>query len=158
MNHSRKYGAAAALAVVLLAPLAARAQTPPLTPDLAAKMAALVSTKGHDGKIAPRFANGLGLTAAGQVWTGREAEADNTAGHHFVDLGPGPSGEFLLTLLTPSTVSAYRVRRDGTLLSALNADVATRTITMLSPADAQAGFAAECGFWAQHIDGFLAQK
>ena len=63
-----------------------------------------------------------------------------------------------MTLLTPGTVTAYRVRRDGTLLSALNADVATRTITMLSPADAQAGFAAECSFWAQHIDGFLAQK
>jgi hypothetical protein len=158
MNHDpKRIVSVAVLAIALLAPLGARAQTP-LTPDLAAKLVTLVSTKGHDGKIAPRFANGLGLTAAGQIWTGREAEADDTAGHHFIDVGPGPNGEILLTLLTPGTVTAYRIRRDGTLLSALSADVATRAITMLNPADAQPGFAAECAFWAQHIDGFLAQK
>jgi hypothetical protein len=158
MNHSRNVIAGAMMAMALLAPLAARAQTTPLTPDLAAKMVTLVSTKGHDGKIAPRFATGLGLAAAGQIWTGREAQADDAAGHHFVDVGPGPGGEILLTLLTPHTVTAYRARRDGTLLSALSADVATRAITILSPADAQPGFAVECTFWAQHIDSFLSQK
>ncbi|HEY3887958.1 MAG TPA: hypothetical protein VGL73_05240 [Caulobacteraceae bacterium] len=147
----------AALTVALLAPLGAWGQTP-LTPDLTAKLMTLAATKGHGGKVAPRFANSLGLTATGQIWTGREAEADNSAGHHFVDVGPGPNGEILLTLLTPNAVTAYRVRRDGTLLSALSADVATRAITMLSPADAQPSFAAECAFWAQHIDSFLAQK
>jgi hypothetical protein len=118
----------------------------------------LVSTKGHDGKVAPRFANSLGMTATGQVWTGREAQANDPAGHHFVDIGPGANGETLLTLLTPTTVTAYRVGHNGALLSALSADITTHAITMLSLADAQAGFAAEGAFWAQHVDSFLAQK
>ena len=170
MNHGQKrFASVAILAISLLAPLGARAQSSapgaaaaaagsPLTPDLLAKMLTLVSTKGHDGKIAPRFANGLGLTAAGQTWIDREAQAANAAGDHYIDVGQGPDSEILLTLRTPKAVTAYRVRRDGELLSALSVDIATHALTMSSPADAQADFAAECAFWTQNIDGFLAQK
>ena len=166
MNRSHnRLVSAAVLAVSMLAPLSAQAQgsapnaaevsaSAPLTPGLLAKMLTLVSTKGRDGKIAPRFANAMGLTAAGQGWTDRQASAADGVTNHFIAVGPGADSEILLTALAAS----FRVRRDGTLLSALSVDAATRAITMRDPYDAQADFAAECAFWAQNIDSVLAQK
>jgi len=170
MNRSHnRLVSAAVLAVSMLAPLSAQAQgsapnaaevsaSAPLTPGLLAKMLTLVSTKGRDGKIAPRFANAMGLTAAGQGWTDRQASAADGVTNHFIAVGPGADSEILLTALTPKVAASFRVRRDGTLLSALSVDAATRAITMRDPYDAAADFAAECAFWAQNIDNVLAQK
>lgn len=150
--------AIAALAVAALAPLRVAAQgqapaPPPLTPPLEARLLAAVAANGSDGKIAPRFATALGLSAAGQPWPDRHMLASDAAAGHYFAVGRGAGSELLFTERTPKIVAAFRVSRDGRVLSALTMDVATQTVTMLDPAQMQAAFAAECGFWARSLDG-----
>jgi hypothetical protein len=170
MNRSHKYSVLAVMAALAgLAPLSAQAQGPAapagiaaadsaLTPALLAKMLALVSAKGQDGKVAPRFANALGLSAPDQPWPNHQVVAGNPDANHYIAVGPGAGSEILFTARTPSGVTAIRVSRAGSLMSAMSLDVATHAITPLSPADARAALAAEWAFWAPIIDGFLGQK
>ena len=120
-------------------------------------MVKLASTKGHDGKIGPRFATALGLTTAGP-WADHEVVGGDVAIDYYIAVGASGDSNLVLYGRSAKAVSAFRLSRDGTLISAMNLDIATKAITMRTPAEAQADLDAEAGFWAPVIDGFLAPK
>jgi hypothetical protein len=168
MNRSPIHPAAAAIAasMLLLAPLGALAQSPapasaaasPLTPALAAKIQALITYNGRDAHMAASYANALGLPTTGQAWANRQVRAADNGATHYAGIGRGTDQDIVLSVTTPAMTEAFWAHPDGTLVNALSFDAATHAITVHSPAEAQADFAAECAFWSQNIDGFLARK
>jgi hypothetical protein len=158
--------AAVATSILILAPLSARAQSPaaapasasPLTLALAAKMQALITYSGHDASMAAPYDSALDVTAAGQPWANRQVRAADNGATHYAGIGRGTDQDIVQSVTTPSSTEAFWAHPDGTLVNALSFDATTHATTMHSPAEAQADFAAECGFWTQNIDGFLARK
>lgn len=169
MKRSHHYSVLAVMAAIAgLAPLSAQAQgaaaptaaaaaNSALTPALLAKMLAVISAKGQDGKVAPRFATALGLSE-GQPWANRQVVAGNPDANHYIGIGPAANSDILFTSRAPAAVIAIRVSPHGTLLSAIRLDVATHAIAPLGATEGEAALAAECAFWAPIIDGFLGQK
>ena len=64
----------------------------------------------------------------------------------------------MLTVRGPAAVSVFRVRADGTLDKGANFFLQTNQTMPMFPAEAQAEFAAELGFWAANIDAVIDQN
>ena len=128
------------------------AQKPALGPDVLSKMLDYIARVGNDREVPADIANRLGLSAAGQVWSSRQAGLKETSSGilHGVYAARGRENDLLLTLTTASKdrVDIYRVRRDGILVAAASLDLQKHQFIEHSRAETQKGLDAELVFWA----------
>lgn len=143
-----------------LSPLASRAQTTPthaadgvLAPSVLAQMLRLNTASGHDGEMPGSIAVALGLTTAEQPWPDRQVAvvSNDTGAVHAVAVGLGSVQDVILSVRGPVAISAFRVHRDGTLVSATNFFISTKATSALPPEQARSSFIDECAFWSSHI-------
>ena len=153
------------ITAVAAAPFAARTQTPPahaaesvLAPSVVAQLLTLNAASGRDGEMPAPIAVALGLSTAGQPWPDRQVAvvSNDTGAVHAVAVGLGGEKDIILSVRGPVAISAFRVRRDGTLVSATEYFTTTKLTSPMQPAEARSGFAEECAFWAAHVDRLLA--
>jgi hypothetical protein len=116
---------------IMIAPVAA--QTPALTPDVLSKMLDYIARDGTDREVPADVPSRLGLSGVGQVWPSRQAGLK----------------DLLLTLTSASKdkVDVYRIRRDGTLVTAVSLD-AKRQFIERDRAETQKGLDAELVYWS----------
>ena len=124
---------------IMIAPVAA--QTPALTPDVLSKMLDYIARDGTDREVPADVASRLGLSGAGQVWPSRQAGLKETSSGllHGVYAARGREKDLLLTLTSASKdkVDVYRIRRDGTLVTAVSLDAKRQFIERRSGRDAK---------------------
>jgi hypothetical protein len=173
-NRNVKRGRLAGLAMAMaaatmgLTPFAgpARAADPPapagaaLRPDVLARLHDLVARSGHDTELPGSIAGALGLGASPQPWPDRQfaVQSRDTGALHAVALGQGAAGELILSVKGPAAILIFLTDRRGALVAAASYFPETKA-TMTPPmAAARADFAAECAFWALHIDGLTASE
>ncbi len=125
-----------------------------LAPAVLTKMLELNTASGRDGDMPAPIAAALGLTQTGQSWPDRQiAVASHDTGMvHALAVSRGADQDLILSVRGPVAISAFRMRRDGTLVSATDYFTATRQAAPLSSERSRAGFADECAFWSAHIE------
>jgi hypothetical protein len=133
---------------MMITPVAA--QKPALAPDVLSKMLDYIARVGNDREVPADIANRLGLSAAGQVWSSRQAGLKETSSGvlHGVYVSRGRDNDLLLTLTgaAKEKVDIYRVRRDGILVKAVSLDMKHQFIQR-DRAETQKGLDAELAFW-----------
>jgi hypothetical protein len=144
------------LAFILLTAVTASAK-PKLTPELMAKIVALIDRIGTNRETAPVYANPLGLSSDGATWANRTTAATDSTDNTFrgFAIDRGTSQDVLLSDVHNGVLFAFHALRDGTLKGAITFDGKTRTLTTRTPAQAQADFDAEVAFWAANVDTLL---
>ena len=163
MRRRRRLTAIIAVALVLTAPLIAsspaaqttlpnRAATA-LTPDVLGK-------RGHDRETPAIISNALGLTATNQTWPSREVAALDDRPHylHGFAINRGDDRDIAFSIRSPNSIRAFRVHRDGQLVSALVEDLRTGQVTVRSPAEAQADLDIELAFWVAGVNIGVSNK
>jgi hypothetical protein len=126
------------------------AQNSGLTPELLSKMLDLIGRAGTDLDIPARVANPLGLSATDQAWPSRQIGYHETASGitHSMAVGRGNDQDIAVNSRKPGNIDFYRIRRDGTLATALIYDIQTRQFTERNLDEAQKSLDAEFAFWA----------
>jgi hypothetical protein len=116
-----------------------------------AKLLALMADKGIDRELPAPLANALGLGAAGQPWLGRSLSIGevNTDLRGFA-VSRGADQDIVVSLSIPGkSLSCYRAHRDGTVTTAIVADLTTLSIATRDRAEAQKSFNGEIAVWAK---------
>ena len=133
---------------IMIAPVAA--QSPALAPDVLAKMLDYIARAGNDRELAADISNRLGLTAAGQRWSSRQAGVEYSEILHGVYASRGSDKDLLLSLtITKKKVDLYRIHRDGTLVAAVTLDIEKQQMIDHNRAETQKGLDAELVFWTR---------
>jgi len=125
-----------------------------LTPELLVKILRYISIAARDREAPAVLASALGLTAPGIKWADRQVQATHIAdaASHSIAISRGTDQDLLLTKLQNGSLLAFRVQRNGALVSALTFDVPQQKLTMRTPAEAQADLTAEYAYWTEAID------
>jgi hypothetical protein len=110
----------ALLAMLALAPVNARAQSSPLTPEVLKKILQLMVSVGKDFESPAILATALGFTVAGQPWPNREIEAKESRPNflHGFSETRGDEPDILITLRGLDSIRAFRAHRDGKIVRA----------------------------------------
>jgi hypothetical protein len=126
----------------------------PMNPSVLARLLAVIAKGGHDTELPPAIATALGLTASGKPWPDRQfaVQSHESGALHAIALGQGEGADIILSVKGPAAISIFRADHQGTLIGATSYFPETG-LTMTPPAAAsRIEFAAECAFWAIHID------
>jgi hypothetical protein len=127
-----------------------------LSSETLRKILQVMAAQGHDGDLGVEIANALGLSATGTPWPYRWFSVNATDTFvHGVFISRGSDRDMIVLVKRPDGFRAFRIHRDGSLVTALLADISQSHITMRAPAEAQAELAAELQFWTAGIDKFL---
>jgi hypothetical protein len=162
MNLSR-FALSALLAISPFAVTLAKAQTaaaagpasaPALPPAVLARLLKLMAVSGVDSEMPASIATALGVTTAGPSWPDRQLAVESSASGsvHALTMGRGDDMALMLSARGPAAISVYRIRRDGVVVSGVDYFLQTKQVTPLTPAQVEAGFAAERSFWMANID------
>ena len=131
---------------IMVMPVAA--QSPALAPDVLAKMLDYIARAGNDRELAADISNRLGLTAAGQRWSSRQAGWGDSEILHGVYASRGSDKDLLLSLtITKKKIDLYRIHRDGMLVAAVTLDTQKHQMIEHDRAETQKGLDAELEFW-----------
>jgi hypothetical protein len=134
---------------IMIVPVAA--QTPTLAPNVLTKLLDYIARVGNDREVPADIAKRLGLSAAGQVWSSRQAGLKETESGilHGVYASRGRENDLLLTLTSAAKdrVDIYRIRRDGILVAAASMDLQKHQFIERDRAATQKGLDAELVFW-----------
>jgi hypothetical protein len=131
---------------------------PAMNAAVLARLLSVIGKTGHDADLPASIATALGLPNTGQPWPDRQlaVQSRESGALHVIALGKGEGDDIVLSAKGPAAISIFRVDRQGGLISATNFFPQTG-LTMTPPAAAsRADFAAECAFWAIHIDDLTA--
>jgi hypothetical protein len=144
----------ALLAMLALAPVNARAQSSPLTPEVLKKILQLMVSVGKDFESPAILATALGFTVAGQPWPNREIEAKESRPNflHGFSETRGDEPDILITLRGLDSIRAFRAHRDGKIVRAAVYDFNTRQIATIDPIQAQKELDTELQFWANGVN------
>jgi hypothetical protein len=117
---------------------------------LLSKMLDLIARMGTDLDIPARVANPLGLSATDKGWPSRQIVYQETASGitHSMAIGRGNDQDIAVNSRKADNIDFYRIRRDGTLVTALIYDIQTQQFTERNLAEAQKNLDAEFAFWA----------
>lgn len=126
-----------------------------LTSNLMSRMQKLVAEHGVDREMPPKFANALGVSDTGKIWSNREIAAKAGLGEagellHWFSVSRGGDKDLVLSRQRANTLLAFRANRDGSVVAAFTRDVSSGRVTMRSPAEAQADLDSELMFWDQN--------
>src|ERR1035437_10020156 len=90
------------------------APAPALTPALMNKMLKMIASEGNDQKVAAKFANALGLTAAGENWLVRQiADIASDKIVHAFSINRGSDQDLVLYTAREDDFHIFRANRDG---------------------------------------------
>jgi hypothetical protein len=125
-----------------------------MNPAVLARLLGLIARAGRDTDLPPTIAAALGLTAAGKPWPDRQfaVQSHDSGALHAIALGQGDGADIILSVKGPAAISIFRADHQGVLISATSFFPETG-LTMTPPAAASKNdYAAECAFWAIHLD------
>jgi hypothetical protein len=126
------------------------AQRSVLTPELLSKILILIAAKGIERDVPALISSALGITTSGQAWASRQVSSPDTIGnHHGFAISRGGDQDVTVSLVTPDILHAFRARRDGTAVAALNLNLHTGKLIMVNHDDAQKELDAEWAYWTR---------
>jgi hypothetical protein len=149
----------AGLLVLPLVPVPAKAEaTAPVKSGMnsavLAKLLALVARAGRDTALPPAITAALGLPGGGKPWPDRQfaVQSHDSGALHAIAVGEGDGADIILSVKGPAAISIFRADHQGALISATSFFPETG-LTMTPPtAASKTDYAAECAFWAIHIE------
>jgi hypothetical protein len=123
------------------------------------KLLKLIAAAGVDTALPAPVAAALGLATGGQPWPDRQfaVQSTDSGALHAAAVHRGAEPDMVFSVRGPAAISIFRVRRDGTLVSATAFFSDTHLTASLPLTQSEADFAAEGGFWALHVDGLSSQ-
>jgi hypothetical protein len=133
----------------------ASTQSATLTPDLLNKLLDFNARKGIDRDVPAIFANALGFTSNGQSWPSRQVvpkpDSENPSLYHGFTVGQRTEQDVVFVVRYPDGNHAFRVRRNGMLVTAVYLNQSTNQLTEPNRAEAQKELDAEVVYWTRVV-------
>ena len=137
------------MVVSMLSAASVSAQDSALSPELLSRILSVIASDGIYRDVPPEISNALGLSGTGQGWPSRQLAVKDTSNNvsHAIAISRDTDQDIVLNRRSLDSFSAFRIKRDGTLVTAVRYDLNTGRLVVRSRAEAQKELNGEIAYW-----------